>query len=588
MPGRIPQQFIDDLLSRIDIVDVIEAYVPLKKAGRDFKALCPFHAEKTASFTVSQAKQFYHCFGCGANGTAITFLMEHGGLSFIEAVEELASRAGMSIPREVETAALSSAGGEDHTALYELMELAVRFYARQLREHPERQRAVEYLKGRGLSGEIAGEFELGYAPPAWDTLLQALGRSEAAIKRLAAIGLVVQKDGGGYYDRFRDRILFPIRDRRGRAVGFGGRVIDQGEPKYLNSPETPIFHKGSEIYGLYQARKAARDIAEFYVVEGYMDVLALAQAGIRNAVATLGTAVTREHVERLFRAAPRTVFCFDGDEAGRKAALRAMEIALPLLRDGRQAAFMFMPEGEDPDSFVRRHGRKAFEDPKLAVPLSDYLLEHLKAEAQPANREGRARFIEQAIPFLNQLPEGALKHLLLKDIATIARLEITELSRLLSAKQSSRKPAGPSKVAPGMQAPSLVGHLIRILLQRPALALEVAEPRGLAGADLPGAEFLAELLEFIQARPGVKCGGILEHWRDSKYYVRLQELAAAGLMLGEEANLEAEFRDGVARLLDRRRLQRIRELHRRTDLTESERQELKALTAGVQPDAGRI
>ena len=440
MSGRIPQHFIDDLLARTDIVDVIDGYVPLRKAGRNHQALCPFHDEKTPSFTVSQDKQFYHCFGCGANGTAITFLMEYSHLDFVAAVEELAARAGLEVPREGGDP--GRARDDGLTELYELMELVVDFYRRQLREHPDAKRAVAYLKQRGITGEIAAEYELGYAPPGWDNLLRQLGQSEEAQQRLARIGMSIKRDGGGYYDRFRDRIMFPIRDQRGRAIAFGGRVLEEGTPKYLNSPETPIFHKGRELYGLYQARHQRKDLERLYVVEGYMDVLAMAQYGVVNTVATLGTAATKDHIEKLFRSTGRIVFCFDGDAAGRKAAWRALEEALPALREGRQAYFLFMPEGEDPDTYIRRNGREAMEDPAVAMPLSDYLINTLKADNDLATREGRSRLLDQALPYLSRMPPGTLRQMLLRDIAGLARTPLEDIEpRLRGEARPRRTPA---------------------------------------------------------------------------------------------------------------------------------------------------
>ena len=415
MAGRIPKQFIDDLITRVDIVELIDERVPLKKAGKDYKANCPFHEEKTPSFTVSADKQFYHCFGCGVHGTAIGFLMEYDHMSFPEAVEELARRAGVEIPRATYSAAAPEAPvGPD---LLELMRDAARLYRSQLREHPQAPIAIDYLKGRGITGEIAKEFELGFAPDGWDNLLKVLGGDEEGSparsasssshkysrESLVTAGLAIKKDGGGYYDRFRARIMFPIHDHRGRIVGFGGRVLDKGEPKYLNSPETPLFHKGRELYGLYHAREPIKRENRVLVVEGYMDVVALAQYGIDFAVATLGTATTRDHLERLFRHAPEVIFCFDGDRAGREAAWRALETTLPVLRDGRQASFLFLPEGEDPDTLVRKEGAEAFRARlRTAKPLPDFLFETLVRQVDLTRLDGRARLVELARPHLSK------------------------------------------------------------------------------------------------------------------------------------------------------------------------------------------
>ncbi len=366
MPGAIPQHFIDELLSRADIVEIIGRRVPLKKAGREFQACCPFHNEKTPSFTVSPTKQFYHCFGCGAHGSALSFMMEYDRLSFPEAVEELATSMGLEVPREA-----GFAQGPDHRPLFDILERAAAYFAQQLRQHAQAAQAVEYLRGRGVSGEVAADFRLGYAPPGWDNLLQALGGGDdSRIRLLREAGLITEQDGKRY-DRLRDRIIFPIRDTRGRVVGFGGRLLGDGKPKYLNSPETPVFHKGRELYGLFEARQADANPARLLVVEGYMDVVALAQFGISNAVATLGTATTSDHLEKLYRATPELVFCFDGDRAGRDAAWKALQTALPLMREGRQARFLFLPDGDDPDSMVRRIGQEAMQaEIGDALPLS--------------------------------------------------------------------------------------------------------------------------------------------------------------------------------------------------------------------------
>ncbi|MCS3904262.1 DNA primase [Methylohalomonas lacus] len=581
MAGLIPQHFIDDLLSRIDIVDVIDGYVPLKRAGRNHQARCPFHDEKTPSFTVSQEKQFYHCFGCGANGTAIGFLMEHAGMTFPEAVEELANRVGLTVPREGGDSTPRSS--DDKSDFYELMEMAVRYYSRQLREHPERERAIAYLKQRGLSGELAAEFEIGFAPPGWDNLLSSLGKSEDSVKRLASIGLLVEKESGrGHYDRFRDRIMFPIRDRRGRAIGFGGRVLGDGEPKYLNSPETPIFHKGSETYGLYQAKKAMRQLDRFYIVEGYTDVLALAQSGVRNAVATLGTACTKEHLELLFRHAAQLVLCFDGDSAGQKAAFKAMETALPLLRDGREVDFLFLPPADDPDTFVRREGQAAFTDPARLTPLSDYLIQYLRREIDTSSREGKAKLSDRAMRYTRQLPSDSLRDLMVRKISDITFMDEHELQRQLGNDTPAAAPRGP-RHSGRRHAPSLVSHTIALLLQQPALAQEVDNPQSLARVDMPGMAFLVELLEFIHAHPNIKTAGILEHWRDSRYGRRLSELAATDF--DEQVNLAAEFRDCVTRLQKLQRGRRLQELRQIPwpELSEAQKEELRALTSAPGP-----
>ncbi|MEO8343187.1 MAG: DNA primase, partial [Gallionella sp.] len=363
----IPKNFIQDLLNRLDIVDVIERYVPLKKAGANFIACCPFHNEKSPSFTVSQTKQFYHCFGCGAHGTAISFVMEHAGLGYVDAIEELARSMGLEVPHE------RQAAGEAYQKiapdLYEVMQTATHYYREQLKLS---QHAIDYLKQRGLSGEVAAKFGIGYAPDGWQNLTAAFSNYQDAA--LSETGLVITGDEGKRYDRFRDRIMFPIINVRGQVIGFGGRVLDKGEPKYLNSPETPLFEKGRELYGLFQAQKSIRAEQRVLVVEGYMDVAALAQHGLEYVVATLGTATTPYHVQKLLRLTEHIVFCFDGDKAGQRAAWRALENALPYLQDGKRISFLFLPVEHDPDSFIREFGKAVFEQRmQEAMPLSAYL-----------------------------------------------------------------------------------------------------------------------------------------------------------------------------------------------------------------------
>jgi DNA primase len=392
MAGRIPQEFINDLIDRSDIVEIVGSRITLKKAGREYKACCPFHGEKTPSFTVSPEKGFYHCFGCGAHGTAVGFLMEHDQLEFVEAVEELASLNGVEVPRD--------AGGKSNTSpvapLHELLDKAAEAFAQQLKEHPH---AIQYLKDRGLDGPTVAKYRIGYAPSGWDYLLKQSGHDDAGRDLLLKTGLVIRNESGKVYDRFRDRIMFPIRDSRGRTIAFGGRVLDQGEPKYLNSPETTVFHKGRELYGWYEARQANRKLDSLIVVEGYMDVVALACHGINNAVATLGTATTAEHLKRIFRGSTEIIFCFDGDRAGREAAWRALNISLPELRDGRQIRFLFLADGQDPDSVVRAEGADAFRQLLAdSMPLSDYLLAHLKAATDTNSMDGLARLAELARP----------------------------------------------------------------------------------------------------------------------------------------------------------------------------------------------
>lgn len=527
MAGRIPQAFIDELLNRTDIVDVIDTRVQLKKAGREYKACCPFHNEKTPSFTVSQTKQFYHCFGCGAHGTAISFLMDYEHMDFVEAIEELAHRAGLEVPREAGDIAQKAAAT---SPLYELLGKVADYYQQQLREHPQRQQAVDYLKQRGLSGEVAARFHIGYAPPGWENLVQAFGSDPKTRQALQDLGLVMERENSdGHYDRFRNRIQFPIHDRRGRTIGFGGRVLDDGTPKYMNSPESEVFHKGRELYGLHEARKAVRKLERILVVEGYMDVVALAQFDINYAVATLGTATTPEHVETLFRTVPEIIFCFDGDRAGREAAWRALENTLPSLRDGREARFLFLPEGEDPDSLVRKIGREAFEAQLgKASHLSDFFFERLSEGLDTDSIDGRARLVNQARPLLEKLPEGMFRQLMLERLAEMAHTSIDSISGHVGT-SAPKKPAGPPRRQPPRPAAgetSPVREAIAILLHDPALAGRLQQPATPEPGTVPGVDLLKELLDQLFEQPGLGTAALLEHWRGREAFRHLSRLAS--------------------------------------------------------------
>jgi DNA primase len=548
MPGRIPQSFIDDLINRIDIVEVIDAHVPLKKTGRDYSACCPFHNEKTPSFTVSQTKQFYHCFGCGAHGSAIGFLMDYDHLEFPEAVEELARIAGIPVPREAGSYQQKKQSGPD---FYEILEQVNHFYQKQLREHPQASRAVDYLKNRGLSGEIAARFDIGYAPPGWDALTASL--ENASQKAAHDLGLLVERDNGGFYDRFRDRIMFPIRDRRGRVIGFGGRVLGDEKPKYMNSPESIVFHKGQELYGLFEARKHERALDSLLVVEGYMDVVALGQHGIQNTVATLGTATTAEHLERLYRVVSQVIFCFDGDNAGRKAAWRALENALPVMRQGREARFLFLPDGEDPDSMVRKEGKERFmERVEQSVPLSDYFYEGLKQRVDTRSSDGRIRLADMAQPLLLKLPDDLFRDMMLNKLAEITRMDSATIrERILSLDKRQHKPAQPlPKQEVGL---SPVRTAIELLLHQPDLAVQVDLPARWQGLELAGIALLTELLEILQKNPNIQTGAILENWRDRPEEKHLAKLAATHVEITE---VNTEFIDSLARLDEKWAVQR--------------------------------
>jgi len=585
--GRIPRQFIDELLARVDIVDVIDEYVPLKKGGRDHKACCPFHNEKTPSFTVSGDKQFYHCFGCGAHGSTISFLMEYAHMDFVEAVEDLASRAGLEVPRE-------AGAGEPRTEslqpLYDMLAKADGFFRRQLRQHADSGRAVEYLRNRGLSGEIAATFGLGFAPPGWDNLLAAFGRSDPDRELMRRAGLLVDRDGGGHYDRFRDRITFPIVDRRGRTVGFGARVLGDDTPKYLNSPETPVFHKGRELYGLYQARKAGGRLERLIVVEGYMDVVALAQHGIRNAVATLGTAATEAHLEQLFRASQDVIFCFDGDDAGRRAARRAMETALPAMHDGRQAFFMFLEEGQDPDSLVRARGATAFAAAAdSAASLGSFLFDSLCAEVDLATIDGRARLNEIARPLIGKLPPGSFHTLAEQRLGELTGLRSGNSSTLVAGRGNtmpSRRSGPPNKTK--RQSPSLVRKVITWLLHYPRLGTDFTDTAHLRALELPGVPLLLELVETLEGNPNLTTGALLERFRDHESGRHLARLAAEEVTDLDEG-LQREFKDSLEklrRLAEDQRFSLLARKGRQGDLSDAEKREFARLSGGISQQDG--
>jgi DNA primase len=446
----IPPGFIQDLLSRVDIVEVVGRHVELKKAGINHKGLCPFHGEKSPSFIVSPSRQTYHCFGCGVHGNAIGFLMEHTGAGFVEAVEDLAQQVGLQVPqdeRSPEERERAQAQKARQATLNEVLERAARHYKAQLKKTP---RAIDYLKGRGLTGEIAAQFALGYAPEGWRSLASAFPAYDDPL--LEESGMVIAGEEDKRYDRFRDRIMFPIRNVQGEYIGFGGRVLDKGEPKYLNSPETPVFSKGRELYGLFEGRAAFRQRGYALVVEGYMDVVALAQHGFGNAVATLGTACTAEHVHKLFRFTESVIFSFDGDAAGRRAAGRALEAALPHASDVRSIKFLFLPPEHDPDSYVREFGAEGFERyVEQAVPLSRQLQDSAAEGCDLATPEGRARMLANAKPLWAQLPAGLLKRALLGDLARRAQLPEAELMKLWQAGAVDEAPA--AEEAPSAPAP---------------------------------------------------------------------------------------------------------------------------------------
>ncbi len=565
--ARIPDAFIDDLLARSDIVEVVGSRVPLKRQGKEYSARCPFHDERSASFTVSPTKQFYHCFGCGAHGTAISFLMNYDRLEFLDAVDELAKRVGMEVPRD--TQPRTAQQQDDSRELYAALDAATRFFQKSL-EGSDIARA--YLDQRGVDEENRTRFAIGYAPDGYSALKDALGKDERRMKLLDRAGLFSKNDRGHVYDKFRDRVMFPIFDRRGRVIAYGGRVLEKDDgPKYLNSPETALFHKGRELYGLWQVRQANQKIERLIVVEGYMDVVSLFQFGVTQAVATLGTATTPDHAELLFRNAPDVFFCFDGDAAGRRAGWRALESVLPRMKDGRQAFFLFLPDGEDPDTIVRKEGKDGFDERlKQATPLSQFFFDVLTREVNMATLDGKARLAERARPMLAQIPDGAFGDLMKQQLATL-----TGLGAKPAAAPASRPPA--RAVAPA-QRRSLVRAAIAILLQQPSLAMTL-EGHHFSGLRLPGVELLIELLTLVEQRPDISTGALLEHFEGREEQESLHKLAAQTLP-GDEAMWNQELHDAVAQLEKQLLLQRLEELQakqRQQGLDDTDKYELREL-----------
>ena len=527
MRGRIPREFIDELLARLDVVEVINRRVPLKKAGKDFKACCPFHNEKTPSFTVSRPKQFYHCFGCGVSGTAITFLMEFEHLSFPEAVEELAGEAGLEVP---DTGPARS-GDNPTLPLLEILGEASRYYKDQLRSHSDASTTIAYLKQRGLTGEIAAQFDLGYAPTGWDNL-SSTADNEEKLDLMVKAGLISKRESGGHYDRFRARVIFPIHDSKGRVIAFGGRLLDEGEPKYLNSPETPVFHKGSELYNLHRARSAIAQQQMSIVVEGYMDVLALAQHGIDHCVATLGTATTTTHLQRLFRLAPSIVFCFDGDRAGRDAAGRALEIALPLLESGRQVSFLFLPDGEDPDSVIRDQGADTFRTLiESATPLPDLLFDTLLNQTDLTRMDGKARLATLARPLISRVPEGPLRELMqqrLSDLTGVAPSGLGGLPTTPPTVPHKRASARSKRLSP-------LATAISVLVQRPQLATGLDLPTAVVDTqDDPGVQLLTKVHGLARENPQLTTASLIERFRGDEQQPTLEKLASRNHLVDDD------------------------------------------------------
>ncbi|EKM22079.1 DNA primase [Vibrio sp. HENC-03] len=580
MAGHIPRSFIDDLLARLDIVDIIDARVKLKKKGKNYGACCPFHNEKTPSFSVSQEKQFYHCFGCGAHGNAIDFIMEFERLEFVEAIEELASYLGLDVPREQR----SGGGGQfksgpqasssEKRSLYDLMGSIAQFYRNQLKQ-PASKVAIEYLKDRGLSGEIVQKFGIGYVADEWDLVRKNFGQNKDNQDMLVTGGMLIENDKGNRYDRFRGRIMFPIRDRRGRVIGFGGRVLGDGTPKYLNSPETPIFHKGKELYGLYEVLQAYREPPRILVVEGYMDVVALAQYGVDYSVASLGTSTTGDHIQMLFRQTNTVVCCYDGDRAGKEAAWRALENALQYLKTGNTLKFLFLPDGEDPDSYVRKYGKQAFEQQiEQATPLSSYLFDNLIElhQINLGNNEGKSALRAYASALIDKIPDPYFQELLEKLLDE--RTGFDNNLRQTRRKNTDTRPQPHKEIK---RTP--MREVIALLIQNPSYAQMVPDLSSVRDLSIPGLSLFVDVLDKCQAHPHINTGQLLEHWRNSQNETLLSRLASWDIPLDED-NQEEVFFDSLDKIIAQcveRQIENLQAKARSVGLSTEEKRELQDL-----------
>lgn len=580
MAGHIPRSFIDDLLARLDIVDIIDARVKLKKKGKNYGACCPFHNEKTPSFSVSQEKQFYHCFGCGAHGNAIDFMMEFERLEFVEAIEELASYLGLDVPREQRSGGSGQfksgpqASSSEKRSLYDLMGSIAQFYRNQLKQ-PSSKVAIEYLKNRGLSGEIVQKFGIGYVADEWDLVRKNFGQNKDNQDMLVTGGMLIENDKGNRYDRFRGRIMFPIRDRRGRVIGFGGRVLGEGTPKYLNSPETPIFHKGKELYGLYEVLQAHREPAQILVVEGYMDVVALAQYGVDYSVASLGTSTTGDHIQMLFRQTNTVVCCYDGDRAGKEAAWRALENALQFLKTGNTLKFLFLPDGEDPDSYVRKYGKAAFEQQiEQATPLSSYLFDNLIElhQINLGNNEGKSALRAYASALIDKIPDPYFQELLEK--------LLDERTGFDNRLRQPRKKISETRPQPHKEIKRTpMREVIALLIQNPSYAQMVPDLSSVRDLSIPGLSLFADVLDKCQAHPHINTGQLLEHWRNSQNEALLSRLASWDIPLDED-NQEEIFLDSLDKIIAQcveKQIENLQAKARSVGLSAEEKRELLAL-----------
>ena len=589
MAGTIPREFIDEVLAYTDIVELIDTRVPLKRSGSNHMACCPFHGEKTPSFSVSQPKQFYHCFGCGASGDAIRFLMEYEHQSFVEAIEELAQMAGLQVPKIAYTNEPQKQAPEQ----FELLDQVSNYYQYQLTHHPKSQQVQDYVKQRGLSPEVIKTFGLGFSPPGWDNVLNVIGAGDQKkIQALFDTGMLIKRDEDAaassskapWYDRFRERLMFPIRDRRGRTIAFGGRILGDGKPKYLNSPETRLFHKGQELYGLFELKQALRKIERILVVEGYMDVVSLAQFGVNYSVATLGTATTAEHLQKLFRLCDDVFFCFDGDRAGRDAAWRAMNNALPAIKPGKQARFMFLPDGEDPDTLVRQKGKAGFEaEMDKAMTFSEFFFDNLMQQVNMESLDGRSKLIDLSKPYLEKIQEGAFQTLMIARLSELAEIDQTSLLPLLGIKSASvastvsrEKRFNHSSARIQQQGPSPVKKAIAYLLQHPYLAEKAGDPGRFASLELADISVFMQLLDLLQNDPHLTMARVLANWQNTEQHQFLTELASEPLLIDDEQAISCEF-DELLQLFTRQyqqqRFTQLQRKERQQGLNKSEKSE---------------
>ena len=580
MSGLIPQHFIDDLIARADIVDVLSKRIDLKKAGKEFKAVCPFHNDKNPSLTISPLKGFYHCFSCGAHGTALGFLMEYENLNFVEAVENLASELGVEVPYENKGNPIKK-----NDDLFLLMNTIQKKFQNNLKINAK---AIQYLKKRGIDGKTAKKYKIGYAEKGWSNILDNFGSSDSDIKSLLKLGLIIKKENNkGYYDRFRDRIIFPIRDNRGRFIGFGGRIFEGDQPKYLNSPETPIFHKGRELYGLYECQKSMRVIEKVIVVEGYMDVIGLSQNGVEYSVASMGTATTDDHFTRLFRLSDTICFCFDGDQAGYLAAWRALENSLSHLKDGRQIKFVFLPDGEDPDSYIRKNSTGNFE--KLlnnGTDLSDFMIQRTSEDIDLKSVDGKARLAERVKPLINRMPRGIFKELIIEKLSALVGLSAKKLEQSISEDKITNKRKSSFSYAPRRKnintkkdSPSVIKKSISLILNYPEAVKEISNIE-FVNYEKPGIKILINLIKNITDEPNMNTAALIERWREDDEGKYLSKLAINSFPKNEEFNAEEELNNCLVQITRNFYNERINSLIKKqadNQLTSDEKVELKEI-----------